>query len=270
MKYSRYAIPSSNLAPGATITVQTGTEDAEYPATCLSDINPAKPAMIEETDGAWLVDLGAATRVDAVAFIHHNFERGATTLRLQGNTVDAWVAPPVDEEVDVPDDDADNFSVNPWIDLAALFPDLGDRTLRYLRIVVENNPDAIALCELPIVGELLTFESRLMPGMNDGEEQPLLEHRTDHGVSTVYHFGGKWRHWTGELNLKTAAAEAAYKRLWQDARGRARPWLFVPDHDANDAWFVRFDSTRYSPSRMTSKLRRLQVGIEELSRGLYL
>lgn len=273
MAISIYARASHNLAQNATVTVSAGTEDALYVAANLINLNPAKPAKIGETDGAWLFDYGTAVCLVLIAIIHHNFASGVTTLSVQANSSDSWADPPLDEEITIPADDADNYPRNPWIDLRDVLPAAEDRTYRYWRIVVASNPEPVAVGEVMMTDEGLEFERNLQPGMGEGEEQPVIEHRTDHGVSTIYHLGPKWRTWKGELILETPAAMAAFRALYQDAHGRALGFLLIPDPtgaDCNDAWFVRFDSTKYAAARVMRNLRRHEVGFEEVSRGLYL
>jgi hypothetical protein len=275
MAITKYARASHNIAPLATVTVQSGVEDTLYLAANLTNLNPAKPAKITGTDGAWLFAFDTAVCLVLVAIIHHNFTTGTTTLRVQANTSDSWGSPPLDVEITIPADDADGYPRNPWVDLRDTLPDAEDRTYQYWRIVVADNDDEtfIGIGEVVMTDEGLEFERNLQPGMGEEEEQPIVEHRTDHGVSTIYHLGPKWRTWKGELVLETPAAMAAFRALYQDAHGRALGFLLIPDPtgaDCNDAWFVRFDSTKYASARVMRNLRRHEVGFEEVSRGLYL
>lgn len=268
MATSLYGLPSGNIAPNATITVSSGTGDSLYVPGNLANLNPAKPAKLTGTAGAWLFDFGTAVILEIIAIIHHNFLSGTTVLRVQGNATDSWSTPTLDQVVTIPTDDADGYPRNPFIDLLALLPNASDRTFRYWRVSVASNPVNVAVGEVLMVTSKLTFERNLQPGMGDEEEQPSITHDTDYGVTTVYHFGPKWRTWRGELILESMAAQAAFRTLYQDARGQARGFLFIPDPTVSDAWFVRFDSSRYAAVRESKNLFKHTVGLVEISRGL--
>jgi hypothetical protein len=268
MKASRYALPSSNRTPGATLSVNWGTEDPDYPAGNLGILNPAKPAKLLTGFGSWLNDLHAPVCLDHIALIHHNLDPDAATLTVQANSEDDWYDPPLSEVITIPPDDADGYPSNPWLDLKAAIPAAGDRTYRYWLITVTGNPDPVAGGELLLCEDGLAFECPLQGGLADDEDQPIVEHRTDGGVSTIYHLGMKWRTWSGELDLTEEANITAYRALYQDARGRSRGFFFVPDPDRTDAWFVRLVSTKYSAARPIPGVARYAFGVEELSRGL--
>jgi hypothetical protein len=268
MSVSLYARPQTNIAPRSTISVSAGVEDADYPAANLANLNPAKPAKLTGGSGAWLIDAGTPVALVVIALIHHNLDPAAT-LTVEANSADSWGAPPLSQAITIPADDADGYPRNPWVDLrVGRVPD-ADRTYRYWRIVVADNPDPVAIGEVLPCTELLGFECDLQPGAADKEEHPIIEHRTDHGVSTRYPLGPKWRTWSGELNLTEAANIAAFRALYQAARGRALAFLFIPATPAlGDAWFGLLDSTTYAAARLLPDVARFQVGIEELSRGL--
>src|SRR5438552_2828835 len=96
-----YQVPTDNLAATGTLTVQSGTEDTAYPKANIYDGNPAKPAKLTTTTGAWRWDFGSAKQLDIVAVIHHNLTAGLN-VRIQGNATDAWGAPSLDQAFTIP------------------------------------------------------------------------------------------------------------------------------------------------------------------------
>ena len=64
--------------------------------TNIYDGNPAKPAKLTTTTGAWRWDFGGAKQLDVAAIIHHNLTAGLN-VRIQGNATDAWGAPSLDQ-----------------------------------------------------------------------------------------------------------------------------------------------------------------------------
>lgn len=258
-----YGRPSDLIAGQAIPSVQSGTEDPDYPAANLADQNPAKPAKLTTPTGAWLLDFGTAKSVDLVALIHHNLDQGLD-VRIQANSSNSWATPPLDQAITIPADHEDGYPVNPFVDLTGISP----RSYQYWRLaVVGTNSAAVAVGELVIVGTKRTLEVNLSWGATDEEEHPVIEHRTEYGVVTTYDLSVKWRRLVGEVDTTDAGA-ASLQALMRDARGRARAFLIVPDPDQNDAWLVRLAAPKWT--RRLQFLGRHIIGVEfeEISRGL--
>lgn len=268
MANSVYCLPSDNLAPSATITARAGsTIDAAYPAANLVNINPAKPGKLAETSGGWVFDFGTAVTINLAAIIHHNIAAGSN-VRIQANSSDDWdgsPATPFDVAFTIGTYREDGFPLNPWLDLTAL----GAHSYRYWSIVVvtaQTNP--VAIGEIVLATSARTFTKNLAPGLSDDEDHPIVEHRTDHGVSTVYDLGTTWRSWSGEMPVVSDAGVNAVRALARDARGRARPFVFIPDPAVNDAWYVRLGVSAQSVTRYLMNVSQVPIAFQEVSRGL--
>jgi hypothetical protein len=134
--------------------------------------------------------------------------------------------------------------------------------------VLAANADPVAIGEVVLATSVRTFERNVAPGLDDDEDHPLVEHRTDHGVSTVYDLGTMWRTWSGTMPAVTDTGIAAYRSLTRAARGRARPFIFVPDPSVNDAWYARLGNTSSALQRYKKDVSAVPVEFQELSRGL--
>ena len=91
--------PSDNVAPNyATIGVNTGSEDTDYPAAYLADGRPGRPAKLTTTSGSWVFAFAAAQRLDLVALGAHNL----SAATLEGNATNAWGAPTFSAALTIP------------------------------------------------------------------------------------------------------------------------------------------------------------------------
>lgn len=262
----QYLRPGDNVAAAATITVETGTADDGYPADNLVDLNPGKPARLVETSGAWLFDFGAAQSLDLVALIHHNLDAGLD-VRIQGNDTDDWTTPALDEAITIPAAAADGYPVCPFLDLTAITP----RSYQFWRlVVVDANAAPVAIGEV-ILGETIReLTVNVNWGARESEDRLIIEHTTDMGVSTIYDLGVRQRVFEGDVDTTDAGA-AELRDLVRAARARVDPWLFIPDPDVNDAWFVRFaDAKALRRTMVFIDSNQLPFVVEEVSRGLVL
>jgi len=257
--------PTDNIAASGTLAVQSGTEDTGYPAANLVDLNPAKPAKLTTTTGAWRWDFGSATAIDVVAIIHHNLTAGLN-VRIQGNATDAWGAPTLDQAITIPAYRSDGFPINPFKDLTAIAP----RSFRYWRLViVDANTVPVQIGEvwLGATKRLLTVNIRWNYEEND--DQPLIEHITDFRVKTVYAYGVSIRRYVAQLTTTNAGAAEIYD-WWRSCRGRAHPMLIALDGDVNDCMMARFNMTYLKSNREFTDYNPIELDLIEVSRGLVL
>lgn len=263
LQYGRW---SDNAARLATVTVQTGAEDSNYPAANLVDGNPAKPAKLTGTTGAWQLDLGAAYQIDAVALIHHNLTAGLANVLIQGNSSASWASPPLSQAFTIPAYHGDGMPVNPFLDLTGV----GTRTYRYWRLIFGTaNGAAIAIGEVVMLVQISTLPVNISWGAQIVEQHPIVEHRTPFGTSMIYQIGTKWRTLTGQIESTTDVGLAALQALERDVGGRAKPFLALPfGSGSNDAWLVRLTESQLAYTETFLNAHSLQLGLEEVPRGL--
>jgi len=261
--YSHY---EDNVAPNATVTVNTGTEDPDYLAANLVDQNPAKPAQLTTTTGSWVLDWGTAQRVDWVLLPMHNLTAGLE-VRVQQNATSSWGSPTVNAQIVIPAYAGDR-PVGSWLDLTA---QAGYSTggFRYLRLVVVGvNAAAVK------VGELAAYSTKrvLNPNVSWGARMPMARlatsNVTDGGVDLAFDFGVTIQQFSGELDT-TDAGLAAVKSWWHSCRGQVRPFGLVPDEDVNEAWLAKW-AGGIDPTLVINDRNQMQIQLKEVSRGLAL
>lgn len=261
--------PSENLARTATVTVNTGVEDAAYPKANIADHHPEKPAKLTGTTGSFVYNLGSAKRADLTCVGHHNLAAGVD-LRLQANATDTWGAPTVDLGFTIPARYADNFTVNVWLNLATLLPSVGSRTFQFWRLLVNSANSA------PVaIGEWLLYSQRRDLGVRNikwGSERtmrrPATRHETDLLVRHTYDFGTTVRAVEVEID-PTDATLVDVQEWFRDAKGIADPFVIIPHKDETDAWIVTFDDPDQPYKRVKRNYNTATLRFQEMSRGLF-
>jgi hypothetical protein len=261
-----YQHGSDQVADNATITVQTGTVDPEYPASNLVDSNPAKPAKILETSGAWKFAFAGAQRVDFLAIPHHNLTAGLQ-VRIQGNATDAWGAPTFNALITIPTWRDDGWPVGPWLDLTAQ-AGYSAGGFQYWRLtVVGANAAPVALGEVWLGSAIRTLSPNISWGAREGEQHKITEQETDFGVTLSYDFGLLRRTLVGEVDA-TDAAKDAVRAWWRSTNGRARPTIIVPEGTVNEALMVRWAEPKIEVTREVLNRNTIPLAFQEVSRGL--
>jgi hypothetical protein len=263
-----YQLTADNLAASGTIT--PSTEDSIYPIENLYDSNPAKPMRFTSTTGNIVWNFGSATQVDFIAIIHHNLTPGLE-VRFQGNATDSWSSPSLNQLLTVPADDLDNYPNNIYEDIT----DLSPRTYQYWRlVVVGTNAANVALGEVWISNQIRTLDDvDIKYPVEEQNEHPIIEHKTDYKVSTIYDLGIKIRRFSAEAQSLNTTQTAAIRTWWDSTRGRVRPFIVVPDSDAPDvygAMLVRFTEIIHVDRHVFPNITDVRLSFEEVSRGLYL
>lgn len=271
MANMRYAKRDQDVTTLGTWSVQTGTEVEQYEAEHIGTDVMARPAKIEETSGAWVGDFtarpGGKQRVDAVVLPMHNLTAGLE-VRLQGNATNSWGGPTFNQAITIPAYRGDGFPFGSFLDITGLsgYTSLG---FAYWRLVVVGTNGAAVALKVKLLSGLQTLDPNINWGERQGEERKMIEHRTDHGVSSIYDLGITIRSIAGELDGPDTQRDAV-KALWHSTRGRVYPFVLIPDGAVNDAWFVRFQDTKLDLTLNMIDRNSIPVAFEEVSRGLVL
>lgn len=264
MIYGRY---SDNVVPLATLAVESGTEDPDYLAANLGDLVPAIPAQLTTTTGAWTLDFGADQRIDLVALPHHNLDAGLE-VRIQGNAADSWIGPTLNTTITIPAYRGDGFPGGAWKDLTGV-AGYSTSGFRWWRLaIIGANAANVKIGEFVALSHKRTLNPNISWGAARQDERPVIENVTDYLVSTIYDLGVTRRSIAGELDTSDAGL-ADIRTWWEDTRGRARPFLLIPDEDVNEAWFVRW-AGNLNPTLVLTDRNTIPLEFQEVSRGLYL
>lgn len=224
--------PADNIAGTyASVGVNSGTEDPDYPAAFLADGRPGRPAKLTTTSGSWVFDFGSAKTVSLVALGPHNL----SAATLEGNATNAWGSPAFSAALTIPAATADGHSVNAWRDLTALGSPVP--SYQFWRLVV-SGPVACAVGELWLGSTVRQTDRGYALGFSIEETQPTIQHQTEFLIPLTYTLGSRQRRLV--LTFRCRAVGALALREWYRAmQGPGRTGLFVPDASVNDAWWVR-------------------------------
>jgi hypothetical protein len=255
--------PSENLA-GNYSSLTATTEDADYPATYVHDLNPARPAKLTGSSGTFVWNFGATTRIDWVTFGPHNLAGGTATI--QANGTDSWGSPSLSQSMTIPANFRDLQSRHPWIDLT----DKAGYTTngyQYWRLSVATTGAPVAIGEVWLAGRKRLI-SNVMAGVVNRRMRPLVEHRTDYGISTVYDLGVLQRMVEG-VWFRPESEQSDLTDLWHDASGRAAMFPVVTDQSGTEALFVRFDPG-LDFEQQEPGIASARLSLHEVGRGLWL
>ena len=257
--------PDENAFATATVTVQSGSGDANYVAANLTDKDPSNPAKLTGTTGAWQLDLGSAKSIPLVGLGHHNLVAGLTGVKIQANSSASWGAPPLDVQFTIPTYDLDGFSVQPWLDLSAI-----TNTYRYWLLKITNaNTNPVAVGELVGYTAKHTLEVNYSWGAEFVEDHPIIEHVTERAASLIYEVGTKQGSLHGEVDT-TDAGRDTLLALSQAAWGRSRGFLWIPDGTKNKWQFVRLLKPDFHIKENFIDRNTIPIELEEVSRGTVL
>jgi hypothetical protein len=225
--------PTDNVARNyATIGVNSGSEDADYPAAYLADGRPGRPAKLTTNAGSWVFDFGSATRVDLVALGAHNI----TAATIEANATNAWGSPTLSAALTIPAPTADGHSVNAWLDLTAV-TGYSAGGFQYWRLVVSGSVPC-AVGELWLGSQKRVAERNYMWGFGVGETHANIAHMTEFMVPLVYALGSRQRQLG--VTFRASDAGALLLREWFRAmKGVGLTSVFIPDSTTNDAWWIR-------------------------------
>lgn len=260
---------TDNVAPNATVAVNSGTEDSAYPAANIKDLNPAKPAQLTTTTGSWTFNFSSPQQVDLLAIVMHNLTAGLN-VRLQANTTSSWGAPPLSLAITIPTYREDEFPYNPWLDVASIIPVAASRTYAWWRlVVVGTNGAPVKIGEVWLGATKRNLIRNIKWGSTRSEERPGVVHMTDHLVRPKYDFGVLRRSVVVEIENTDLSLEDVL--AWgRSCRWAMRPTLIVPNPDVNDAWMVNFKTTEQSFQRTLKNYNMIELALEETSRGIVL
>ena len=269
-----YTHPVDELAGLSTVTVQTGTAPTGYGPTLLIDHNPAKVAKISAVTGAWQGQWGSNQAPKICSIIHHDFDAGAN-VRIQFDSTPTWGAPAFDQAITIPawkGTGTRRWPTTPWVDLT-LNANWNITGWLYWRLVVTSNSQNLELGQIYLssslrrVGTPLTKEGGIAFGYTETPRRPVVENVTSCDVQTIYTKGTRIFSFAGALRTIDSVMPG-FKEQWEDAGGMAEPFLFIPDGDVNEAYYVRWAGDNKPFTRNFSDQNDLPWDLREVGRGL--
>jgi hypothetical protein len=247
-----------------------GTPNADYPASLLTDDNPAHVCKIDSTTGAILMaSPGAKVIAQVFAIIHHCLDAGAD-VKIQGNNTDSWATPTLNAAMTIPawrGVGVRRWPVNPWIDLTqqAGYDAAG---FNYWRLLITGNSQNIQIGQLWLGGTIRQYDPNVDWGETREDERLNVVNRTSYNVKHITRRGTiQWKRAAAIEDCPDDLRDDLMEHV-DDVDGDSYPWLLIPDGTVNDCRLVRYaDPKRAIVYRLTNS-SRVDLAVEELSRGL--
>ncbi len=217
----------------ATLEVDSGTEDTEYPAANLGNQNVNKPAKLTTTTGRWKIDLGSAMDIQFAALLVSNLDGGLTNFDLEGHATDDWGAPSFSTSFVLPGNDVAGFPFNAFLDLG------GSQSFRWWSIVANDaNSANLILGEWVLSTIVRQFSRNFLNGRIDEERRAVKEQETEAGVVGVFQQPTRGRSMVAQFYSKTVDA-TALQDLQKANAGRALQFIAGLDLAVNDCFYGR-------------------------------
>lgn len=255
-------------------TVTASAEDAAYPAVYLCSEDPAEPAKLTTTSGWWVVDLGSAAAVLAVALIYQYLDAGLT-VAIQANASDSWGAPAFSTSLTIPAKRKDGPSYQHWT-RNVLEVLSATQTYRYWRLLISGtNSQEVVVGRLLLLTALrpVTLYHEGGGPIGEGDDHDPIVHRTQLGVRKSIVIKGPQRSLTAvligtDLDAGTAPIQEAqdFQDLHEESEGLAYPFGFVPF--GTEPWLVTFTESNRQRAHHQGGAQLWPFAVEEVSRGL--
>ncbi len=263
MRYSQFSQDASRVA---TWSVIDGTEDPGYLASNLNGYDPTNPAKLLTDTGAWKADLSAHPTYSSlvgVALIHCNLDPGLE-VRLQGDDDPAFGSLDADILITLPPLKK-NWPINGY----ALFP---AQDLDYWRIkVVGSNSVTVSVGHI-----VLMVATQLVPGAQQGlrwtDMIPAWDDVTEIDVPMNLDLLTQLRACVFDTYNPTPTIQSELDDWWLDSRGILLPFLFIPDVNVNECYWMTFQEKAkevlWKWETETASSRTMQVKLKEFGRGM--
>jgi len=234
-----------------TYTVSATNENSSYPDDNLLDRDPQNPFKATTTATTITLSHSSAAR-KVIAVINPSVLAGASTFTAGGVAVTC------------PARTADGQAVNPFqvLDLTAATS---------TSVVISGASATVQIGEIVLASAMteLNWTWGLdAPGVAESYEWPERELRTFYRKSLIYDTGIRVRRAEGKL--KREAERVVWRAIAQAAKGRAIPFVFIPDIDVNDCWYVRLAESSLEALRRMTNVTDVTIALEEVSNGLVL
>lgn len=264
-----HTYPGDEVGGAATVSLSTGTADANYPVSNIKDTNPALAFLTSSsgTDVDVLWDNGSATDVQVFSMHHHNIPAG-TNVRIQRNAANSWGAPSMDVAVTIAAYPNPGLPLPVAIDLT-LQAGYSGAGFRYTRLHVPSIAQKVG------VGSALLWNAKrqtvrgLRFPMRPIEQQPTRKWKTHTGVANKYRHGFRLRAIEGTIRT-TNTDFASWLAWWRAAQGDYLAFLYWQDVTGSDGWLSAFGSDTTDLEYAAYNVSPATVQIEELSNGVAL
>lgn len=234
-------------------TLSMTNEDPDFPVENAQDDDPGLPAKATLPETVITITLPVANEPEVLVIINHNLE-GATVVLANGVGFS--------ESVTVPDRTRSGLCINIFFDMRGL----ANRNDDAWTLTVTGASADVAFGRIILaasVEQLFVEKDSLKIRPDHLTSEPL---RTFFGKTLKFDKAVRQR--AASLALRTIEDQAVIAAAEEAAHGKVVPWVFVPDEDVNDAWFVEFESVDWS--YIDGAQRPASASVREISMGPHL
>lgn len=250
---SKYARPGDNVSASATWTVTSGSAATGYPASNVSNLNPAKPFKAAGTSATIRATFGSAQVLVGVALVNHNLA-GATSVVIESGSG-------LNQAVSIAANSGGQH-VPAILDFSAASS--GQRTSTTFDIAMSGG----VLGNVAVGEVLLLTALRDLPWSWGVRTKPLRlvkRQATFGGTHLQYNKRVLVHQFSGEIALTDD--EASVRLLEMEAQGEMFPWLLWPDTDVNRCALVQFEPGTFEWAWAMPSFTTIPVEAVELSNG---
>lgn len=236
------ALPYNDFTGAATTSLSMTDEDPAYPVGNLSWEDPAIVAKATTDTTVITITTPTAHAPVAIAIINSN----------------AWSASLDALAIDMPEQEyGTGPRLNGWRELPGT-------SATSWALTLEANATPVWVGRVVLLDALYPFNLRY--GLELGSKRPTRTVIvTRLGSKLIHDTGIRQRTARGIANLKED--EDRHRTLELAAAGQLHPFLFIPDENVNDAWWVRFQSDDWRWTYPDYDIAEFRFEFEELSPG---
>jgi hypothetical protein len=240
-------------------TLSATNEDSDYPVERLQVDDQDSPVFpFKSTTTGTVITIALPTgsgTPDGIAIIHHNLAGAPVTL---ANGVG------FSEVIAIPPRTRSGLQPNVWFDMR----EMPNRNADEWTLTITGNSVNVAIGRIVLVGQdALAHAPFLVKTPTVRPERLTTRLRTTFGHELVYDKGVRQRAMSGRTI--TDDHRVILENAWEAAAGTVTPFLLVPQHDENDAWWVRFKAFEYSQD-VYQDVSPAHATLEEVALGPHL
>lgn len=235
------ASPSVDLIWAAGLSMTN--EDPDFPVENIQTDDPALLAKSTTTTTTITITTPSATPV-AIAL----FQTNATSASLNG------------DPIPIPATELDGQRKHGWLNMTGSPAGTGTTWT----LVLSRASGVVFIGRVVLVTAL--YELPLKYGLEMGRLRPGdIEARTRLGSLNRVTAGIRTRWARGVVDI--IEAEDLMRDLEASAQGTQLPFLFIPDENTNDAWFVTYTANDFRMRYPDYDVREVPFAVEEVSNG---
>lgn len=273
---SYYGRPGDDVCQSLPPTVTSGTADPDYPAANLISEDPASPAKLTGPSGNWVLEFPSPVAPVAAILVYQYLDEALPDVSMQGEDSNSWGSPAVDVDFTIPAKRLDGPPYQRWtVSPIVMLP--GEAHNWWRLNIGSANSQNVHIGRLILLTDLRQVTLFADPDVPEDDEFAGIVQPTALKVETVINIEGPRRGLSAALIGTDLAAgtapvqEAAdFRKLIQETAGKLHSFPLIPfvDFAPNDAWLVKFESTKAERIHRVGGHQRWSFTVREVSRGL--